>query len=249
MSIRDMSFSLSIPPFFKEIFLHLPHALLDLISWKEMISEVTVLSNRQITGKGADAAYEGLVGNLDERVTLAKELMPTVLNPKEGELILKIYFDQIMNCDIMMLDLRTKHFAANDTGLSWSPGKLWASFDPEFREGIRKIYHGYYFYNDQEFAEGLTQCKLIKAEWTQSQKDEVIDVFKTHFGSAREGNVVFSLDHFKKSFGNIFTTLLKNKIRLDKNFLYLGIMLVTLYISLDAIGGAYNVSNIFKQEE
>lgn len=211
-----------------------------------MISEVTVLSNRQITGKGAEAAHNGLAGKLDEKISLVKDLMPTVLNPKEGELILKIYFEQIMNCDIMMLDLRTKHFAADDSGVSWSPGKLWASFDPEFREGIRKIYHGYYFNDDQEFAEGLKKCKLLKSDWNQSQKDEVIDVFKTHFGSAREGNVKFSLEHFKKSFGNIFTTLLKNKIRLDKNFLYLGIMLVTLYISLDAIGGEYNVSKIFK---
>ena len=44
---------LSVPPFFKDIFKHLPSALLDLISWKEMIYEVGILSNRILTNKGA----------------------------------------------------------------------------------------------------------------------------------------------------------------------------------------------------
>ena len=52
---------------------------------------------------------------------------------------------------------------------------------------------------------------------------------------------------FQKSFTEIFKTLVKNKIMLDKNFLYLGIMLVTLYASLSEIGGEYDVSGIFNE--
>ena len=54
------------------------------------------------------------------------------------------------------------------------------------------------------------------------------------------------MEDFQASFAKIFQTLVNNKIQLDKNFLYLGIMLVTLYLSLSELGGEYEVSTIFK---
>lgn len=57
------------------------------------------------------------------------------------------------------------------------------------------------------------------------------------------------MEDFQASFAKIFQTLVNNKIQLDKNFLYLGIMLVTLYLSLSELGGEnFDIRHSFKRE-
>jgi predicted unusual protein kinase regulating ubiquinone biosynthesis (AarF/ABC1/UbiB family) len=86
----------------------------------------------------------------------------------------------------------------------------------------------------------------VKRDWSEEKKIEVIEVFKKHFSNGRDERITFTMKDFQASFAKIFQTLVKNKIQLDKNFLYLGIMLVTLYLSLDELAGEYDVSSIFK---
>lgn len=236
-----------VPPFFKEIFQHLPDSLSDLISWREMLSEVTSLSNKMLTKKGAADARSELSPLLGKDIELVDSLPNGSLTEKSGEIILKLYFLQIMKSKKMFLDLRPKRFANSADKLSWDPNGLWASLDDDFAEGIRMVYKGYYQNDDELFASGLEKSRLIKSEWPVEKKQEVVEVFKMHFSNGRGEKVAFTMAGFQKSFTEIFKTLVKNKIKLDKNFLYLGIMLVTLYVSLDEIGGAYDVSKIFNE--
>lgn len=231
----------SMPPFFKEIFKHLPSALLDVISWGEMLKEVTKLSNRILTKKGAPSGILGV-----ENMELVEELTGAKLERSHGEKILQLYFSQIMNNSQFFLDFRLKHFSQIDNQIQWSPGGLWAQMDPPFLRGMRKIYLGYYDHDDALFLQGMLECGLVKKEWQEAKRNEVIEVFKKHFSSGREETISFDIEVFKESFTQIFKTLVKNKIQLDKNFLYLGIMLVTLYLCLDELGGEYDVSAIFK---
>lgn len=240
---------LGIPPFFKEIFKHLPHALLELISWREMLAEVTVLSNRLLTNKGILEAQNEVRAITGPKIVFVEAPQVGVLDVFHGEKILKLYFMQIMKGKKIFLDLRPKYFAGHGETLFWAPNGLWAELDPDFAEGIRKVYSGYYQNNDSLFSEGMMEAGLIKKEWDESKKNEVLEVFKKHFSNGRNEKIVFSIDAFKDSFTQIFKTLVKNKIQLDKNFLYLGIMLVTLYITLDQIDGEYDVTKIFIESQ
>jgi hypothetical protein len=236
-----------IPPFFKEIFEHLPNNLSDLISWREMLGEITSLSNKILTKKGTTEVKSGLIPLLGSHIEIVDELPNASLSTPNGERILKLYFLQIMKAQKMYLDLRPKRFAGTKDKLSWEPNGLWGELDADFADGIRMVYKGYYQNNDELFAKGLEKSRLIKSDWKEEKKQEVIEVFKTHFSNGREEKVSFTMAGFQKSFTEIFKTLVKNKIMLDKNFLYLGIMLVTLYASLSEIEGSYDVSRIFNE--
>jgi hypothetical protein len=236
-----------IPPFFKEIFEHLPNNLSDLISWREMLGEVTSLSNRMITKNGVTMAMAEIKPILGNNIEIVEELPNASLSLADGERILKLYFLQIMKLQKMFLDLRPKRFSGNDDKLLWEPNGLWGELDPYFSEGIRMVYLGYYKNDDDLFAKGLEKSRLVNSEWSQQKQQEVIAVFTTHFSNGRGERIAFTMEGFQKSFTEIFKTLVKNKIKLDKNFLYLGIMLVTLYASLSEIGGEFDVSEIFKQ--
>ena len=236
----------SVPPFFKDIFKHLPSAMTDLISWKEMIYEVGVLSNRILTNKGATHVSNDLKKLNIDHFELTSQLEDSTPNPGWGNKILMIYFYQIMNNSQLFLDFRLRLFSQYQNTFQWSPGGLWAQMDQDFISGIRKVYRGYYFYDDSLFSEGMLESGLLKREWSEDKKNEVIEVFKEHFGNGRNEGITFTMEDFQKSFAKIFQTLVKNKILLDKNFLYLGIMLVTLYLALDELAGQYDVSSIFK---
>lgn len=236
-----------IPPFFKEILEHLPNALSDLISWREMLGEVTSLSNRMLTGKGAAMVRIELKSIINSDIEIVDSLTPSTLNGSDGEKVLKLYFLEIMKGRKMFLDLRPKHFSGLNGKLQWDPNGLWAELDSDFADGIRMVYKGYYQNNDALFAQGLEKSKLINENWSDDKKSEVIEVFKTHFSNGRDEKVSFTMDGFKHSFTEIFKTLVKNQVLLDKNFLYLGIMLVTLYMTLNKTGESYDVSKIFNE--
>lgn len=240
---------LALPPFFKEIFKHLPNVLFDLISWREMLSEITILSNRLLTNNGATEARLEIEKILTANIVLTKELPEGNLEIIHGEKILKLYFLQIMKGHKVFLDFRPKYFSSDLQKISWNPNGLYAQLDDAFLEGIRKVYKGYYHNDDNLFTEGMLESGLIKKEWDELRKIEVMDVFKKHFSNGRDEKIAFNVETFKNSFAQIFKTLVKNKIKLDKNFLYLGIMLVTLYITLNEIGGTYDASSIFKEAE
>lgn len=218
-----------------------------------MFYEVSLLSNRLLSAKGALEIREQLTKTIPKNFHIQDSLTQSELTKNDGKNILKLYFILIMKSDHVFLDFRKKHFAHesvknSDARLIWVPGNLWAKFDPHFLEGLRQVYRGYYGNDDALFELGLEGCGLIKASWPREQKEEVKAVFLKHFSNGRTDEISFDLSILKNSFTEIFKTLLKNKITLDKNFLYLGVMLITLYMTMSEIGGLYNTSDIALNE-
>lgn len=195
---------------------------------------------------------QDLKTNLPE-IVIVKNIENNILDNQCGEKILKLYFYQIMESEVLFLDFRKKHFTKivteNEVLMHWHPGYLWASFDKSFRDGLRNVYLGYYGNDNILFRKGLVACKLIHENWPDNQKKEVENVFQKHFSNGKNGKVFFNIKQFQDSFGEIFKILLENKITLDKNFLYLGIMLITLYMTLSEIEGDYEMSRIFNYRE
>lgn len=164
---------------------------------------------------------------------------------EDGEKILRIYFSQLFVDNIAThLDLRKSSFSVNEN-FHWTPSKLHYSFTPIFLDGIRNLYRGFYFANDLEFENGLTQLGMIRKEMSDNKKKEIKKLFINHFGEGQSGPVKFSLDTLQKTFNNIFSYFLKEDIPLNPEFAVLGINLVTLYLTLQEIPYPLDVKNAF----
>lgn len=57
--------------------------------------------------------------------------------------------------------------------------------------------------------------------------------------------MLFNIEDFKRSFINIFHFLLEKKVRMSADFMYLGMMLVTLYLHLEELKKPLSVKEIF----
>lgn len=57
----------------------------------------------------------------------------------------------------------------------------------------------------------------------------------------------FKINHFMRSFDSLFLFLRREKITLSEDFLFLGVMLLTLYLHLESLGGAYDVKAAFSR--
>jgi hypothetical protein len=74
-------------------------------------------------------------------------------------------------------------------------------------------------------------------------------LFRTHFAGALDRSMSFKLSEFQASFQKIFAFLMEKKVHLTTDFMLLGIMLVTLYLSLEELGGEYPVAKIYHEAQ
>jgi hypothetical protein len=72
-----------------------------------------------------------------------------------------------------------------------------------------------------------------------------MEIFRTHFGAAQTGNVHFKLENLRSGIVSMAQFLLERKTRIKKDFLYLGIYLVTMYGTLEETGEALPVKDIY----
>ncbi len=162
---------------------------------------------------------------------------------KTGEYLLQFYFKQISTSpNIFILDFRKDYFQLVGESLLWKKNSLVFSLSDSFAQGLKNIYIGYYFSNEEVFNLALTQLKLYK---TDTQKEQIKSLFKKYFEQSNTQEMSFNIQEFISSFEDIFQYLIKEKIKIHSEFLFLGIMLGTLYWSLQRIGGTYDVKGIF----
>lgn len=238
-----------LPRALKELITHVPTLLFEVVSWTELSKDISILSQRLLTGSGAAELRQKLAQSLPKSLNFTSSATPLQSEPKLGETILELYFRQLQSPDGMFLDLRLRHFAGGPDTYQWNPNSMWASFSPSFREALGKLYDGFYFGDDQIFHEGLIETGLISQEWSETDQLEMKRLFKAHFGSAIDQPMTFQLSTFQASFQNVFSFLLKKKVKLSTDFLILGVMLVTLYLSLEELGGAYPVADIYRRSK
>jgi len=166
----------------------------------------------------------------------AGEVLPRKLSRVEGELILQVYFRQIVACDTLHLDLRARHFSKLQDGrLLWEPSALRTSWDSSFRQGVLSLYEGFYYSRPEVFEQGLERLGLFGSHQDVATRRKVASVFSEHFGEGRSRPIRFEVAHLRSSFESIFEMLLSYGIPIDSRFAMLGAALCTLYTTLEKI--------------
>lgn len=233
----------------KDILKLLPQKAFKLISFKETLRISALVTQSLIDKKNYLKHFELRKNQWKiESVQMVEQLpnqKSNQLTPLDGESILKIYFAQFYDrVSLVHLDLRKNYFFRGDT-LLWQPSKLHYSFSPTFLEGVRTLYEGFYFDEEEKFQRGLLLLGILRESMSGDQKKAVSKIFFTHFGEGRVAPVKLSLQKLQESFNTIFSFFIKEDIPLNPEFAVLGALLVTLYTTLQEIDAELNVREAF----
>ncbi len=238
-----------LPGVLKELTKHVPTVLFEVIEWSEITSEIPKITRKILQRDG----FGPFLKNQNTFLAPLKiPLVPEMTGAKKnawtepaGEKLLEIYFAQIFSPHGIFLDLRSANFNIGEGEFTWIPTGLWATLNEKFRLGLLKVYEGFYTGHEEIYYQGLIDIGLMDSLWSDEDKKKMADLFREQFGDANTENVVFSLEMFNKSMTRTFNFILQKKRKITKDFLYLGIYLVTLYSSLEKVGSPLPVKQIY----
>lgn len=244
-----MIFMRILPGVLKELTKHVPTVLFQTVEWSELIAELPKLTRRMIQKEGYDDLYQHQKILLDPyEIKLTHDHLSSPiqrLNKYTGEKWLTLYFSQIYSTEGIFLDLRNEHFEEKSNQLIWHPTGLWTKLSDEFREGLIKVYEGFYLQDEKSYFEGLEGIGLLRNDFSESDKKELGNIFKKQFGNALHEEMHFELDHLKGAIIEMSHFMLNKRIKISKDFLYLGIYLITMYSSLEKTQDKFPVKAIF----
>lgn len=238
-----------LPGVLKELAKHVPTVLFQAVEWNELAQELPKISRRMIQKEGYAELFDYQAQRLKSENI---ECTTAPLHHKNaegdklfGEKLLTIYFSQIFSNAGLFLDLRAHHFEQKDNTLHWHPTAFWTQLTEDFRLGLIKVYDGFYLGNESLYFEGLKDIGLIGKDWSKEDQLALGTLFKEQFGDAQTSEVKFTLDHLNQSIVKMSDFMLKKKMKIPKDFLYLGIYLVGLYSSLEETGVSYPIKDIY----
>lgn len=238
-----------LPGVLKELSKHVPTVLFQTVEWSELASELPKISRRIIQKEGYEELFHSHKELLDpycidlSDAPLVQAKAPSGRNA--GEQILTLYFTQLFSPQGVFLDLRSSNFSEENTHLKFHPTGLWTKFDDRFRQGLLDVYEGFYLQNDELYLSGLHDIGLLKDNFTAAEKKELGDIFREQFGQALDQDQLFELDHLSNSISRMSNFMLNKKVKISKDFLYLGIYLVTMYSTLEQTKTKLPVKQIY----
>jgi hypothetical protein len=238
-----------LPKFFKDVLQHIPTLALKSLNWKAVLKEMGPLLFRLGASELEESKRKTLTDlNLDHLV-LSNYIPKSKSLDKEtaqaqGNMLLKIYFAQFKNHHGLNLDIRAQHFQVKEDKLEWAPNNCWFKLDNKFRLALIDLYKGFYYKNDELFEKALASIGL-SSNLDQNKKEELKALLFAHFGPGDQDVVNFKISQFSESFYELFHFFVENKVHLEKDFIFLGIYLVTLYMHLEELGESYNVREAF----
>jgi predicted unusual protein kinase regulating ubiquinone biosynthesis (AarF/ABC1/UbiB family) len=238
-----------LPGVLKELTKHVPTVLFQVIEWSEITSEIPKITRKILQREGFVAFLKNQNSFL---APLKIPLLPEINTTKKsawtkqaGEKVLEIYFAQIFSPHGIFLDLRAQNFSVGDGEFIWLPTGLWATLNEKFRQGLLKVYEGFYLGHEEIYYQGLIDIGLMDSAWSDEDKKKMANLFREQFGDANTESVAFSLEMFNQSMTRTFNFILQKKRQITKDFLYLGIYLVTLYSTLEKVGSPLPVKQIY----
>jgi hypothetical protein len=238
-----------LPGVLKELSKHVPAVLFQTVEWRELAEEIPKISRRLLQKEGYDELLQQQRDLLSSYgIDITKERLKSEsknLSRATGIKLLNLYFMQLFSSSGIFLDLRSQHFEESSERLTWNPSGLWSIFSEEFRIGLLKVYEGFYLEKDHLYYQGLEEIGLLDAHFSQEDKETLGKLFRAQFGAALDQDMRFKLDHLKNSIIQMSDFMLRKKVKISKDFLYLGIYLVTLYSSLEESGEALPVKKIY----
>ncbi len=238
-----------LPKFLKDVLQHIPTLALKSMDWKAVLKEMGPLLIRfgakDLTESKRQSIQtlniEGL--ELSHHKAFKKELTSEE-KTAQGQTILRLYFSQLKNSDGLNLDLRTQHFALNNNLLTWKPNNSWYQLEDSFRNALIDLYTGFYHNNEKRFDKALLTIGL-STNLNEQKKQELKGLFYAHFGPGDQDIVKFKISNFSESFYELFHFFIKNEVKLEKDFIFIGIYLVTLYIHLEELDQQFDVKKAF----
>lgn len=244
-----MIFMRILPGVLKELAKYVPSVLFQAVDWNELAHEVPKLTRRMIQKEGLTdllIAQRSLFEKQNILLTL-DSVTPTSLHfdQEDGKKILSFFFGQLFLDRGIFLDLRPKHFQKLDQKLLYQVSGFWTELDPGFRSSLIKVYDGFYLEDDTLYKEGLEGMGLIKKDWSDKDKEELADIFGRQFGNERSGEMKFKLEDLNKTIIELSHFMLERRVKVSKDFLYLGIYLVTLYGVMEETDLPFPVKNIY----
>jgi hypothetical protein len=242
-----MIFMRILPGVLKELVKHVPTVLFETVEWSEIMSELPLITRRMINKEGY-AELADLQKEILKDLPLCvrhEHLSEHGLRPVSGATILALYFRQLFSPHGVFLDLRSTHFSHQSDELWWNPGTLWTKFAPDFQAGLIEVYDGFYLGKDDLYRSGLVKIGLLDPSWPVEDQEKIMQIFRKHFGSAQTEHVEFKLEQLRAGMISMALFLLEKKARIKKDFLYLGIYLVTMYGALEEVGQALPVKEIY----
>jgi len=246
-----------LPAVLKELSKHVPTVLFQTVEWSELASELPKITRRMIQKEGFQKLFDRQTQLLAPyNIMLTNSTHPdsvTKLSKEDGHKILTLFFVQLFSPHGLFLDLRSFHFSSSNGLLEWHPSGFWNRFDEAFRLGLLEVYEGFYLNKEDLYFNGLEKIGLLKSDWPLKDKETLAALFRVQFGN---NDMTFDLEQFKDSIIKMSDFMLMKKVKISKDFLYLGIYLVTLYSSLEETCECYsvkttylNVKNKFSEEE
>ncbi len=230
-------------------------AAFDVVDWKAALRKSAVISKQLLFGSKVDELCKDLTAKGLPHGVVFADVELAVTNqpddwPDHGERLLELYFRQIIWHDRAFLDLRSERF---ETGASfalgdplrWHPNGLWVTFNRDFLTGMREVYAGFYGDDPSKVRHGLGRLGLLGDGLSQGSRSQLLALLEDHFGAGRDSPMEFRVSHFMESFDKLFLFLRNEKISLSEDFLFLGVMLLTLYLHLESLGGHHDVRAAF----
>ena len=163
----------------------------------------------------------------------------------KGIFALRVYFYQLLCNDELSLDLRPSRFSYDD-GWRFKGENLAFKFNNDLQQALINTYEIYY----ENQAHGLGQCLdemgLIVDSWTEEEKQEFEDIFKSHFQQEYKTKQFFKLSDLLNSFSNIFFFIRKRGGTVPSEFSLLGVYLTSLYMTLNNIEEPIDVQNCYE---
>lgn len=241
-----------LPKFFKEALTHIPTLALKSMDWKGIAKEIAPMAKRMRYSSLDDECFALLQSlNVDGirpirgDVENNYELLATEHRQDSARATLRLFFAQLQSPEGLCLDLRPKHFRREDGNVCFSPNNVWFSFREDFRLGLIELYKGYYHQDEALFDLALERLGLVQ-DLASEQREELKAIFRTQFGSAT-GEVFFRMEDFQESFYQLFKFFMDHEVELDKDFTFLGVYLVGLYMNLEKLDASVNAGNVFKE--
>lgn len=157
-----------------------------------------------------------------------------------GQRVLEIYFAQVFGNDQAILDLRAESFSCNDSAaLSWNPRAIYVQWQPEFLDGLRDLYGGFYLEEPRRLERGLNQLGM----------NEGRDALLGLLGRDNPRGVRFDTAEFHRGFHDMFLRYRDRGVALHRNFLALGIYLVCVYNALESLELAFDVARAVERAQ
>jgi len=218
--------------------------------WSHLLSVLSpsffdVMSARELSVRAAELARnwfdrEQYLSQVVALIPFRAEPLNLIECPKaaDGTALLRLFFLQIAISDVVFLDLRESRFCrCAETGkIAFHPLPLWSRWRPDFVEGIRRLYAGFYEEQPGQFEQATRELGVSAAN----------DVFFRAFGGARKHASSYALSEFRETFHEVFVRCRDAKAALHPDFVTLGVMLATLYDHLESLGGTYDVQAAYE---